>query len=89
MKNKVIVSVYSGIAGRCCCGCAGKHRYASEHREYSSKYRGYSVTDEDVSDRSVKIISNKVLNDPDMKDEGDHAYVVKGNRLLITYFKQD
>ena len=87
--NKTIISVYSGINGKCCCGCAGKHRYASAYRKLASKDRGYEVRDEEVSDRSVKIISNKVLNDPDMKDEGDHAYVVKGNRLLITYFKQD
>ena len=87
MKNKVIVSVYSGIDGRCCCGCAGKHRYASEHREYSSKYRGYSVTDEDVSDRSVKIISNKVLNHKDSEHNGDHSSLVSGNRVLVVYYK--
>jgi len=84
--NKVITSVYSGINGKCCCGCAGKHRYASAHRELSSKNRGYEVTDKDVSDRSVKIISNKVLNNKDSEHNGDHSSLVSGNRLLIVYY---
>lgn len=85
---KPIASVYSGINGKCCCGCAGKHRYASEHVEWASKNRGYEVRPEEVSDRSVKLISKKVLNNPDMKNEGDHAWVVNGNRLLIVYFQK-
>jgi len=87
--NKAITSVYSGINGRCCCGCSGKHRYASKYRESASNRRGYVVSDEEVSDRSVKIISNKVLNHPDMVFNEDHAWTVIGNRLLIAYFKTD
>ena len=89
MKNKEIVSVYSGKAGHCCCGCAGKHTYASAHREWAGKNRGYSVSDDEISDRTVKIISNKVLEDPDVEHEDSLSSVEVGNRLLIVYYKED
>ena len=54
-----VVSVYSGKAGKCCCGCSGKHR-ASAHRQVAAKSRGYAVDDDEVSDRSVKLIYRKV-----------------------------
>lgn len=57
--------VYSGVNGKCCCGCSGK---------YSD------------SDRSKKIILNKILKNPEHKVDGDHVYAVNGNRLLIAYF---
>ena len=84
--NKVIISVYSGIKGKCCCGCAGKHRYASAYRKLASKDRGYEVRDEEVSDRSVKIISNKVLNHKDSEHNGAHSSLVSGNRVLVVYY---
>lgn len=88
MNNKEIIQVYSGISNRCCCGCSGKHRYASKYRAWSSKHRGYSVKDEEVSDRSVKIITNKVLNSPDVQHEGNHSFVDNGRRILIVYYKE-
>src|SRR3990172_4945351 len=44
IKVADIQSVYSGINGRCCCGCSGKHSYASQYRELASKGIGYQVT---------------------------------------------
>jgi hypothetical protein len=29
-----ILSAYSGKAGECCCGCAGKHYYARDMKDY-------------------------------------------------------
>ncbi len=55
-----VVSVYSGKAGKCCCGCSGTHRVASAHRQAAAKSRGYAVDDDEVSDRSVKLIYKKV-----------------------------
>ena len=49
-----VTSVYSGKPNKCCCGCAGKHYYASATRARAGKARGYAVTDEDISDRMVK-----------------------------------
>jgi hypothetical protein len=53
-------SVYTGRVGKCCCGCAGNHRYASASREASGKRRGYPIQDDEVSDRSVSIVVNKI-----------------------------
>lgn len=54
-----VKSVYSGRPG-CCCGCRGNHRYASKHRKAASKSRGYKVKNDEISDRSVSIITGKI-----------------------------
>lgn len=56
----MVRSVYSGRIG-CMCGCKGKHRYNPKHQVEASADRGYPVTDEDVSIRSVKNILKKVM----------------------------
>lgn len=82
-----VVSVYSGAAGKCCCGCSGKHTYSSVHRTAGSNKRGYEVRDEEVSDRSVKIIVKKMNTYPgEVINEGDYAYLEHGNRLYVAYF---
>lgn len=51
-----ISSVYSGRKG-CACGCRGKYAYASQ---FKCDRPSYLEGDEDVSDRSVKTIVNRV-----------------------------
>lgn len=81
-----VSSVYSGKNGKCCCGCSGKHSYASQHREFASSRRGYNVTDKEISDRSVKTIVNKMNNYPgEIIYENGHVYLEHGNRLYIAY----
>ena len=58
--------VYSGVNGKCCCGCSGK---------YSD------------SDRSKKIIFNKIMRNPNKVVDNGHVYAVAGDRLLIAYFE--
>lgn len=92
-KSKVR-SVYSGRPG-CCCGCKGNHRYASAFRKASGKARGYPVLDDEVSDRSVSIIVNKlnrniangdnVLESPGLDGETFVSFETE-SRLLIAYF---
>lgn len=82
-----VSSVYSGRPG-CCCGCRGKHRYASAHRNAASKARGYRVTDDEVSDRSVATIVRKIEAMGDRaKLHGDFVSVETETRLLIAYFR--
>lgn len=86
--NKV-KSVYSGRPG-CCCGCQGKHSYASATRIEAGKSRGYEVSDDEVSDRSVKMIVNKLnklifLGDPSI-EANDQYVAYNGHRTLIAYF---
>jgi hypothetical protein len=90
-KADFVRSVYSGKNGKCCCGCAGKHRYASALREEASKDRGYEVKDDEVNDRQVaKVVA--IMNDrsiPFEKDglQSDYVAKVVGNRLYIAYFR--
>ena len=78
-----VVSVYSGINGRCCCGCSGKYSYAKAYQEQGSKKRGYPVQDDEVSDRSVRLIVGK-MNAAGIESEGyDTFSAVVGNRLYL------
>lgn len=53
-----LASAYSGRPG-CACGCRGNYRYASAHREWAGRNRGYAVGVDEVSDRSVaRILAN-------------------------------
>lgn len=56
---ETVFQAYTGKAG-CMCGCNGKYSVASKHRKFASEDRGYAHDDEDISDRSVKIIYNKI-----------------------------
>ena len=69
-----VLSVYSGKPG-CCCGCQGKYSYREdlEMRAVARKYRGYEITDDEVSERNVTRIVN-ILN-RNLKD----IEVVDGN----------
>jgi hypothetical protein len=83
-----ISSVYSGKSGACCCGCKGKHTYASTHQEWAGTHRGYAVRDDEVNDRTVKLIVNKILKaDPTtvLENSSEMIAVDNGSRLLVAY----
>lgn len=77
VKVDRIMSVYAGKAHKCMCGCSGKYSYAKEHQAIASKERGYSVGDNECSDRSIKIILAKMR-----KLETEGAKVNVGNDYL-------
>ena len=87
---KTVFKVYSGKIG-CMCGCLGKYSYTTTDREYGSADRGSKVHDHEVSDRSVKIMTKKVLNDPDVVMLEDMAYVEDRhtNRIRVVFFKKE
>ena len=81
---KPIVKVYSGKLG-CMCGCRGKYSYTAEG---ASKHNpGYDVSYR-VSERSVKIISKKVLSNPNVVYENDYAFIETDTRILVAYFAE-
>ena len=85
-----VASVYSGKVGRCCCGCSGKHTYASALRDEASKSRGYEVRDEEINDRTVKMIFNKVANKywKDVTKISETCYSYETDtRLYVLYMK--
>jgi hypothetical protein len=71
-----VKKVYSGKPG-CMCGCRGKYSYVQGCEE------GY---DDQVNERSVKLIFNKVMNNPKHKVEDGIAFVDTGTRNLVVYF---
>lgn len=83
-----IVSVYSGKAGKCACGCAGKHSYSSEHVEKASELRGYPVTADEVNNTQVKRVLRIIAGAPTADDlEVGDTYVARvvGARQYIAY----
>lgn len=80
-----ITKVYSGRAGTCMCGCAGKYSYTARGAVENSP--GYDVTDS-INERSVKIIAGKVLrnNNTDRSDAG-YAVLEQNGRVLVVFFK--
>lgn len=87
-----VKSVYSGKNGKCCCGCAGKHTYASAHREWASRDRGYDISDDEVNDRTVKVMVGRIKRLGARQDNpsDNHVYAVSddGNRLYIAYLRK-
>ena len=84
-----ILKVYNGKVG-CMCGCNGYYRVPAVNKDLAGKERGYAYSDEDVSDRSVKIIAKKVLSNPKVKFEGNFAYVEDriGNKMQMVVFTE-
>jgi hypothetical protein len=72
-----VKKVYTGKPG-CMCGCRGKYSYTAGCAE--SDY-------DEVNERSVKIIFNKVMNNPKHKVEDGIAFVDTDTRSLVVYFK--
>lgn len=78
-----VYKVYSGKAGRCACGCAGKYSYTAQGALEQNP--GYDVSDS-INERSVKIIAGKVLRNPNKKVEDGLAYVEENGRILVAFF---
>ena len=94
-----IRSAYSGARGKCCCGCSGNHRYASAHVDEATKNRGYSIDPDEVSDRYVKTVFNKIKKNFEegvsdacltvSKAFGAHIALSLGNRMHILYLTEN
>lgn len=88
LKSEMIMSVYSGRNGKCCCGCSGKHTYSSKHVEAASKNRGYRVTPDEVNDGQVTRILHMIQAYQTEAEfyEDSFVSVVVGKRLYVAYF---
>jgi len=81
-----ITRVYNGKQG-CMCGCNGKYTTNPRFKELVGKERGYAVDNDECNERIVKIIAGKVLRNPNVKYEGNYAYLEQGNRIQVVYFR--
>ena len=83
-----IIRVYNGKIG-CMCGCMGKYKTTPSFRELVGEQRGYPVEDDEVNERSVKIIAKKVLTNPNVQYQDNYAYVQDkvANRMQVVWFR--
>ena len=81
-----IVKVYNGKIG-CMCGCLGKYSYTQDGA--ANHNPGYDVADS-VNERSVRIITKKILANPNVQYEGNYAFVEDRarNKIQVVYFKE-
>ena len=77
-----VYKTYSGMNGHCMCGCSGNYRYtergAVEHNP------GYDVSDS-VNERSVKIITGKLLRNSNTRREDDMLILEQNGRVLVAW----
>ncbi len=87
VRFPVVQSVYSGAAGKCCCGCKGTHSVAPAHRAAAEASRGYAYDDSQVSDAAVNRVVGKILSAPAESLEFGDGYVaaVIGSRQYVAY----
>ena len=76
-----VTKVYSGKMG-CMCGCRGKYSYTAEGAIKDNP--GYDVSDS-VNERSVKIITGKLLRNPNTKREDGMLVLEQGERVLVAW----
>ena len=82
-----VVKVYNGKLG-CMCGCNGKYSYTADG---AANYGpGYDVSDK-VNERSVRILTKKILANPNVQYEGDYAFVEDRarNKMQMVVFKME
>ena len=79
MEN--VYKVYSGKMG-CMCGCRGKYSYTAQGAVEHNP--GYDVSDA-VNERSVKIILNKLLRNPNTVQEDNMLVLEQGERTLVAF----
>ena len=82
-----VMSVYTGRANRCCCGCSGVHSYSEQHRAAASKNRGYPVKDDEIDDETVRRVIRHINRSKNAVDEGGHIIVASKTRWHIAYLK--
>jgi sulfite reductase beta subunit-like hemoprotein len=73
--------VYSGRIG-CMCGCKGKYSYTAKGAVENSP--GYDVTDS-INERSVKIITTKLLRNPNTKRDEGTLVLEQNGRILVAW----
>jgi len=86
LTEKDIMSVYSGVNGKCCCGCSGKHTTNPLYQAIASENRGYSVDPEECNSKTVKAILNKIKKNVDLMKVGDYQ---PGDFISVVIGKRD
>lgn len=83
-----VYKVYSGRANHCMCGCAGKYKVASEHKQFADNDRGYPYGDDEINDTIVRKTVGKILAADDFKIEDNYIFAVINKRIHVAYFQE-
>jgi hypothetical protein len=86
LKADDILSVYSGKAGKCCCGCSGKHYANPKNRTAAEAARGYAYDDNEVRGGQITRVLGLLQADPGGCDVASN-YVARtiDGRLYVAY----
>jgi len=87
-KLEEICKVYVGQPHKCMCGCSGKYSYPSLNIEQSGKERGYALDTEDINDKRIHRVLNKVAKNAAIGVEVINEYIyslVLGSRQYTIY----
>ena len=86
LKVENVMSVYSGKANKCCCGCAGKHSYNPDYRVEAGLDRGYAVDNDELNPTMIrKVVGLMWENADQVLPEADHLVLQLGERVYIAY----
>lgn len=85
-----VLRVYSGVDGKCMCGCSGKYTTNPLYQAIASELRGYRIDNDECSLRTVKRILNKVKKASNVKREDDYFYFTdyersRNGRIYVVY----
>ncbi len=76
-----VYKVYSGLRGHCMCGCTGKYSYTERGaKEHGPGYQP------NVNERSVKIITGKLLRNSNTRREDDMLVLDQNGRVMVAWF---
>ena len=85
-----ISSVYIGKPDTCMCGCAGKYYYSEVNQKWSGNDRGYEITDDEVDDKKVQRVINKINKNSPMEIQVLDGYIytaIIGKTQYTIYLK--
>ena len=81
---RIVRSAYRGKPG-CACGCNGDYVYTEQNRKIAGEWRGYTVDDNEIDEKKVSRILNKVKKHPDTVNYGSHLSLQTQSRLYIIH----
>lgn len=85
LEVKDVLKVYSGINGKCCCGCAGKYSYNPAYKVQGGKNRGYAVNEKECNLKEVNRILKKLKKVTEVQIGKTYISTVVGNRLYAVH----
>jgi hypothetical protein len=90
IKFEDIISAYIGKRDECMCGCFGTYYYLECNKDKASKSRGYPVSPEEVNEKRVKYVFNKIMgSQPHIEVINNYIFTAyQGDQQYTLYFEE-